>query len=154
MKRRRMLFEPPDYRTEPTVDDPAQMGLLGDVRRAPEASESDIQSRIINLLTRAGWLVVRVNGGGSTRGARYTASYHIPALGRYGAEGSRGHPDLVAYRSGATPTCRALFLEVKRPGEKPNEAQGRFIALADGMRIPVHVVASVEEVVRLLEETV
>lgn len=58
-------------------------------------TEQQIQTKIINTLTRAGWYVNKLIN-----------------------TSKKGVPDLIAHKDGKT-----VYIEVKRPGQKPRELQ-------------------------------
>lgn len=106
-----------------------------------EQSESEVQSAVIELLRKAGYLVIRFNGGGLRDGKRFVAFYHI-----FGAEKpASGFPDVAAFKGG-----KCLLLEVKRRTGKPSEAQEQFRDYAAQHGVTVATVRSVEDVLRLI----
>lgn len=90
--------------------------------RALQPTEHQIQTSIVNYLRATGWYVMRLNSGkysvGEGRSRRFINGQE------------KGTPDLMAFRqqdfikqyidSAAT---YLLFIEVKRPGNKPTLAQ-------------------------------
>jgi Holliday junction resolvase len=82
-------------------------------------TESEIQRNCIELLTRTGWLVIRLNGGrsGTILWSRW-----------YDDEGvchQKGISDILAVKD-----SRLLALEIKRPGGKLSVDQRTFLSCA------------------------
>ncbi len=96
--------------------------------KAPEATEAQIQNRLILRLQSAGYLVVRINGAGFQNKKNFIRSYIIA-----GFTGS-GFPDLAAFRGD-----RFLLFEVKKRGGKLTANQVRFheFAARFGVKITV-----------------
>ena len=84
--------------------------------KAATPLEAAIQARVVKLLEAQGWTVIRLM-----------------------MSSRRGWPDLLAVRAG-----NVIFLEVKRPGEKPTALQAHRHAELARQRVPVLVVDSVE----------
>jgi Holliday junction resolvase len=82
-------------------------------------TEAEIQRQCIELFTRTGWLVIRLNGGrsGTILWSRW-----------YDSEGvchQKGISDILAVKD-----SRLLALEVKRPGGKLSVEQKAFLTCA------------------------
>jgi len=82
-------------------------------------AEAEIQKQCIELLTRTGWLVIRLNGGrsGTILWSRW-----------YDGDGvchQKGISDILAVKD-----SRLLALEVKRPGGKLSVEQQAFLICA------------------------
>ncbi len=96
------------------------------------------QKKIIEYLTLRGWVVERMNSG------KIPAKYGTKT--RYISLHSTGTPDVQALRKAPArdgdtqPYTEVLYIEVKRPGEKPSEVQlaqhGRLREMA-GARVIV-----------------
>jgi hypothetical protein len=86
----------------------------------PVPLEKDIQRAILSLLSFRGIMAWRVNSGAmsaqsSTGKKRFMRFNGMP-----------GMSDIA----GILPGGQSLFVEVKRPGEKPTDLQANFLALA------------------------
>ncbi len=73
------------------------------------------QKKIIEYLTLRGWVVERMNSG--MMPAKYGGKT------RYVHLHTAGTPDVQALRKTPNGYTEALYVEVKRPGEKPTEVQ-------------------------------
>lgn len=103
---------------------------------APRKTEADIQTEIVNALCRQQVGVTRINGlAAKTVGGAVVHSYLL-----YPNQMTVGHSDLIACKRG-----RAIYLEVKRPGGTPDEAQRRFKAWCEWYAMPYIVVTSADE---------
>lgn len=105
-------------------------------------SESNIQDSIMKYLHLNGWIVVRVNS--SVMMNEHTGapmrSYLIYGLGM-----SSGFPDLLALKGG-----QYLLLEVKREKGTITLTQQRVYKFFNGKSVPVHYVASIDDVEKIL----
>jgi len=77
--------------------------------------EKVAQKQIMEYLTLRGWVVERMNSG------KIPAKYGTKT--RYIHLHSTGTPDVQALRKTPNGYTEALYVEVKRPGEKPTEEQ-------------------------------
>lgn len=98
-------------------------------------SEQDIQTKCINEATLHLWGVMRAN----TVKAR-TARGMVTSYIMYAGGITDGCSDLIMFKQG-----RAVFVEVKRPGEKPRPNQLRFKAWCEWYGMTYAVVTSVDE---------
>ena len=103
-------------------------------------TEAEIQRQCIELLTRTGWLVIRLNGGrsGTILWSRW-----------YDGEGvchQKGISDILAVKN-----SRLLALEIKRPGGKLSVEQREFLTCAMQHGATPLVVEDVEELKEWLE---
>lgn len=87
--------------------------------------ESAIVGMISKHLRRRGWLVHKNHGG--------------PMV-------APGWPDLICIKAG-----RVVFLEVKRPGERPTKIQEHVLGQLAGQQVPASVVYSVEDAIKFCE---
>lgn len=94
-----------------------------------DKTETEIQAEIREYLQLSGWLVYRMNSGG--RRGRVTLH---PA----------GTPDLLALKNG-----RVVWIEVKKPGEKPSNIQLEVHDLLIENRFEVIIATSIDDVERL-----
>lgn len=99
-------------------------------------TEADIQTSIINALTRNKVGVLRIN----TIKAKTQTGAQVFSYMCYAGQIDTGLSDLVAVSEG-----RAWFLEVKRPGQKPRPNQMRFQAWCEWYGMTYSVVTSAEE---------
>lgn len=110
---------------------PGAMDIHSFRRRLAEAmSEAEIQQGIVKYLRATGWVVLEIKGNARRGGTVFQ---------------TKGIPDLYAVRKG-----RSLWLEVKRPGQRPRPEQE---ALHERLRqegCEVHVIDGVEALERLL----
>lgn len=107
-----------------------------------EQTESDVQSAVVELLRKAGYMVIRLNSGGFHNGKRFVRFYHV-----FGAESpSEGVTDLLAFKG-----SEALLLEAKTRRGKLSEAQEQFRDYAAQHGVSVFTVRSVEDVLPLIE---
>lgn len=107
-----------------------------------ETTEAELQSAVIDLLRKAGYLVIRHNSGGTyDRRGRYVQFYHIHGADKPGS----GLPDILALRGG-----HCLMLEIKRRTGKPSDVQEQFREYAAQHGVTVAVVRSVEDVMPLI----
>ena len=83
--------------------------------KAPQPLEKVIQKQIMDWLRLRGWFVERMNSG----------KIPIPGVkGRMVRLHTEGCPDVLALRRSPDGlTTDVLFVEVKRPGNKPTEIQ-------------------------------
>jgi len=95
------------------------------------ASETSLSRAIQKLLRASGYLVVRVQAGGQHGRMRLAEA---------------GVPDLWCSIGGG------MWIEVKRPGQKPSKAQREWHAKAREHGVRVEVVTSVLDVVKLIRE--
>ncbi len=153
MKRRRTSHaeRPTDDGLRPTEIPENQTEIWSsDLRQqlARAKLESRAQREIIEVLRKAGWMVVRINGGGfRSRGGRYVATYRVE-----GFEQGQGFPDLLALRGTADGRCQALLVECKRPtGGRLSRVQRAFQAFAECFNIQVHVCRTAEEILAVLK---
>lgn len=100
--------------------------------------EGALQTKIIELLTRAGWLVIRINSGGS--GNRQACRWYA---GEPKAR-TRGVFDLVAIKDGKT-----LFFDPKAT-RKPSPEQLDFQQEAAARGVACYFVRTLEEVAEVL----
>jgi len=77
--------------------------------------EKVAQKQIMEYLTLRGWVVERMNSG------KIPAKYGTKT--RYISLHQAGTPDLQALRKAPNGYTEVLYVEVKRPGEKPTEVQ-------------------------------
>lgn len=87
-------------------------------------TENDIQKEIREFMQLHGWLVFRMNAG------RRGGAQLCPA----------GTPDLLCLKNG-----RVLFIEVKRPGQKPSKVQKEFHELLMGNGFTVIVACDIDD---------
>lgn len=107
-----------------------------------ETPEKDVQNAVVELLRKAGYMVIRLNSGGFHNGKRFVRFYHI-----FGAESpSEGASDLLAFKG-----SEALLLEAKTRRGKLSEAQEQFRDYAAQHGVSVFTVRSVEDVLPLIE---
>lgn len=97
-----------------------------------EIPESTIQENIMRALFDAGFLVIRVNSGGTKIGRSYVRFYRI--FGMPPVHEAEGVPDILAFRGG-----KALLIEVKDRLGKLRDSQVRFMELAQSKGVTVHV---------------
>jgi len=96
--------------------------------------ERDIQSAIIQYLKLKKYYVFRMNSG--------TQVIEQPATARRVIRSApAGTPDLLALRDGMAP----LFVEVKRPGNKPTPIQREMMAILEGYGAHCVVATSVDD---------
>lgn len=100
--------------------------------------EGALQTKIIELLTRAGWLVIRINSGGT--GNRQACRWYA---GEPKAR-TKGVPDLMALKDG-----RVLFLDPKAT-RKPSPGQLEFQREAEMRGAACCFVRTLEEVAEVL----
>ena len=106
-----------------------------------EQTESEVQAAVIELLRKAGYLVIRFNSGGLRDGKRFVSFYHI-----FGSDKpASGFPDVAAFKG-----AKCLLLEVKRRRGKVSEAQEQFRRYAAQHGVTVATVRSVEDVLPLI----
>ncbi len=106
-----------------------------------EPSEADVQRLLIKRLSAAGWLVVRVNGGGFKTPNGFFRSYLIPDLrDDRGRAACSGFPDLLCLRAAPDGGIEARLFELKKKGEKPSPSQARFHDFAARHGIEVEIV--------------
>lgn len=107
---------------------------------APD-SEAAIQKRIIALLERRGFIVIRTNSG--------QIQIDDPQTGtRFVQLGSKGRSDLHACQP---VTGRFIAIEVKRPGNKPTPKQQAYIDRVNAAGGLAFVATSVDDVKRELQ---
>ena len=82
-------------------------------------TEAEIQRQCIELLTRTGWLVIRLNGGRS--GTILWSRWYDDT----GVCHQKGISDILAVKN-----SRLLALEIKRPGGKLSIEQREFLTCA------------------------
>lgn len=87
-------------------------------------TETEIQKEIMDYLTLHGWEVYRMNSG-----TRAGTKLHKP-----------GTPDLMIQKNGTT-----IWIEVKRPGEKPSVIQKKRHEEIRANGFKVFVVTSLDE---------
>ncbi len=85
--------------------------------------EKIAQKQIMEYLTLRGWVVERMNSG------KIPAKYGMKT--RYISLHSTGTPDVQALKKAPNGYTQVLYVEVKRPGEKPSEEQ---LAMHDVLR--------------------
>lgn len=106
-------------------------------QRAVVPLEHDIQNAIVDYLRMRGYLVLRLNAGATV--------IEQPNGGRRVIRGMpAGTPDLQALKAGQP----ALFIEVKRPGNKPTERQYQAMRELISHGAACLVATSVEDVQR------
>lgn len=129
---------PPEW---PDVEEVPVVEKKTRVKRTPDGeTEADIQRAISKALVKMGWLVIRINSGAQKIGDRYFRANIIENNGR-----SDGFPDLQAFKG-----ARVLLLEVKAAKGSLSEGQRHFRDLAQTFNVPVHVVRSVDDVLKLV----
>lgn len=106
-----------------------------------DESESEIQSKIIEVLKLKKYLVVRINSGVRAIGKRLVRFYQIMNNGA-----TAGFPDLIAIKNN-----KILMIEVKSKTGKLREAQKDFIKLAAIFGNSILVTDSWEEVLNYVE---
>jgi Holliday junction resolvase len=97
-------------------------------------TEAEIQRQCIELLTRTGWLVVRVNSG-RTRNIPWARWYNSEGLCR-----PKGVSDLLCIKDG-----RFLAIEVKAPGETISPFQREFLQAAENHGAEVLIIDDVKD---------
>ena len=85
--------------------------------------EKVAQKQIMEYLTLRGWVVERMNSG------KIPAKYGTKT--RYISLHRTGTPDIQALKKSPNGYTQVLYVEVKRPGEKPSEEQ---LAMHDVLR--------------------
>ncbi len=113
--------------------------------RSSSPLEKVEQKRIIEYLTLRAWIVERMNSG------KIPAKYGTKT--RYIHLHTTGTPDVQAIRKAANGFTEVLYVEVKRPGEKPTEEQqAQHERLREQAGARVIVATSWEDVERALAE--
>lgn len=107
-----------------------------------DESESEIQSKIVEVLKMKKYLVVRINSGMRAIGKRMIRFYQIMNNGA-----TAGFPDLIAIKNN-----KILMIEVKSKTGKLREAQKDFIKLAAIFGNSILVTDSWEEVLNYVEQ--
>jgi hypothetical protein len=107
-----------------------------------DESESEIQSKIVEVLKIKKYLVVRINSGMRAIGKRLVRFYQIMNNGA-----TAGFPDLIAIKNN-----KILMVEVKSKTGKLREAQKDFISLAAKFGNSILVTDSWEEVLNYVEQ--
>lgn len=130
-------------------------------------SEKVIQGSIAEMLRLKGWMVVRVNGGGTRRAGNYWVSNYLvygyvkywncrvlerevdgeKVYERIVARNGEGFPDLTAYKGD-----RFIFGEIKRKGGKLEASQRRFIEFAAMFGISVNIFDCWEDAYSFVQE--
>lgn len=108
--------------------------------------EAKIQEHIIAYLRGQGWFPVRINSSVLPGAANHARVPSYVAHSKYGKH-MAGHPDVVAYRG-----KQALFFEVKTDTGKLSERQERFLEVLREIGASAHVVRSVDDVQKILQE--
>lgn len=85
-----------------------------------EPTEHQIQQACINYLKIQGWYVQRMNSG--------KMAYEYKGRRKFLMLAERGTPDILAFKKTGDwynykPVVRIIFVEVKRPGNKPTDLQ-------------------------------
>lgn len=108
-----------------------------------KTKESIIQKQIINFLLKAGYLVVRMNGGSVFVDNRYIRNYTIQNNGK-----SAGLPDLLVFKNN-----RCLMFEVKNEIGKLLDSQKDFMKLANYHKFDmIYTVRNYEEVLKIIND--
>lgn len=89
-------------------------------------TEQQIQTKIINTLTRSGWYVNKLIN-----------------------TSKKGVPDLIAHKDG-----RTVYIEVKRPGQKPRELQVFRMNELNSFSIPTLTLTSETECLQKLQSII
>ncbi len=97
-----------------------------------EIDEGTIQERIMRVLFEAGFLVVRINSGGTKIGKSYVRFYRI--FGMPPVFEAEGVPDVLAFKG-----SKALLIEVKDRTGHLRDSQVRFMEMALSKGVRVHV---------------
>jgi Holliday junction resolvase len=92
-------------------------------------TEAEIQRDCIKLLTRTGFLVIRVNSGRSGN-VVWVSWYNSDGLRR-----PKGVSDLLCFKDG-----RILAIECKVPGEEPRPDQRDFLQAAEKHGVEVLII--------------
>lgn len=101
--------------------------------------ETALQNRIIAELNRRGHFAQNHTVG----------TFLAPGDGRRVKIGNHGEADIWGFRKG---DAKALFLEVKNPGEFPRKDQYAFLAAMKSMGAIAGWCTSVEEAIKIVEE--
>ncbi len=115
--------------------------------------EKEIQDSILDYLVAMGFVAIRINSGAFSKdNSRYIRSYIIhnflAKFTKLKRKSSSGFPDVLALRAN-----KFLLFEVKAgKGGRLSESQIDFIELADIKRTTVHVVNSLDQVIKIVEE--
>lgn len=112
-----------------------------------EIPESVIQENIMRILFDAGFLVVRINSGGTKIGRNYVRFYRI--FGMPPIFEAEGVPDILAFRG-----SKALLIEVKDRTGHLRDSQVRFMEMALAKGVQVHVCRDWESAEQLAIELV
>lgn len=105
-------------------------------------TEAAIQDSIMKYLHLQGWVVVRINSSAlpNEKTGAPMRSYYI-----YGPGMSAGFPDLLALKGG-----QYLLFEVKTESGVISFTQQKISAYFEGRQVPIHYVASIDDVQRVL----
>ncbi|GAB1429756.1 hypothetical protein MASR2M18_05880 [Ignavibacteria bacterium] len=107
-----------------------------------EQTESEVQAAVIELLRKAGYMVIRFNSGGFRDGKRFVSFYHV-----FGSDKpASGFPDVAAFKG-----AKCLLLEVKRRRGKVSEAQEQFRRYAAQHGVTVAIVRDVSDALQIIE---
>lgn len=104
-------------------------------------SESEVQASIVRELQTRGWMVLRVNGGGTDQYGGWRWNYTIYGFRKVNSDDPNGHDaltDLLAFKGDGGPSCQAVFIEVKRHRGKMSPRQQEFVAFCKLFGIEVH----------------
>lgn len=93
-------------------------------------TEAQIQQEIVTYLRTLGWVVLELRGNARRGGTVFQ---------------TKGLPDLYALRRG-----RAVWLEVKRPGQRPRSEQRRLHTLLRNAGAEVYVVTGIDALKEIL----
>ena len=115
----------------------------------PKQKESDIQKAVMEHLSAAGWVVIRINGGSfKDKSGNYIRNYIVQGLkDRSGNHASAGFPDVLALKG-----RHFLLLECKTEKGEASPAQMKFGKFAHQRDVAIYVVRSVKDVDPILKE--
>lgn len=114
-------------------------------QKLPSQTEHQIQTACINYLKYKGWYVQRMNSG------------KVPVINKYGKRhliqlNEVGTPDIMAFKRthiSHTANVRLVYIEVKRQGNEPTEAQIYKMNELEEKGAECHVVHSLEQLEEL-----
>lgn len=110
-------------------------------KKLTQPKEHYIQTQIINYLWSKGYYVMRLNSGKYSVGEGKSRRF---IMGQ-----DAGTPDLMAFKKCETNFAHSelLFIEVKKPGNKPTALQTAKMAELEGYGAQCMVASSVEDLV-------